>query len=159
MHDFTHDQVRRGRELVAQESKCKWELGDLGLEVAPLAGHGGKRDHDADDRVATRLNRFAGEIGASYESLDLYRHVAARWPIKSRRSDLSFFVHHALARLDDREKVIRSRQRWTVRQAQEHARSARSKPDESWASFDEHWASSSIECCPLCWTPWVGEAA
>jgi hypothetical protein len=144
------DAVRKGRILVAQESGCRWELGDLALEVAPLRSHGGKRDRDADDRVDTQLNRFADTIGASYAALDSYRHVAARWP-KATRVNLSWSMHRALAKLEDREAIIARAitEGWNVRDAEEHVRALR--PEKEGAVAPAGWdGSEAITLCASC---------
>jgi hypothetical protein len=146
---WSNDDVRRGRELVAEESSSRWDLGDLALKVAPMGAHGGKRD--GDDTAKATLNRFATEIGIAYETLDAYRQVADNWS-SGRRVDLPWSVHRAFASLEDREAVIRSRERWTAREAGEFVRSRRGEESDEWESFGAASLRDELPNeCPCCW--------
>lgn len=140
---WSHEDVQRGRELVARENGARWELGDLALKVAPVGTHGGK--HDGETEAA--LNRFAVEIGIGYEALDSYRQVAAKWP-KSTRVDLPWSVHRAFASLkNDRERVIRSH-KWTAREAREFLHGNKALDD--WSHDADSLSEKLGSCCPTC---------
>jgi hypothetical protein len=107
--------VAAGKAAVANISRSKWELGDLSLEIAPLKQQG----QYIDDESRKRLDKFASEIGLNgYSQLHDYRHVSSRWPDWTRVQSVSWAVHRTLMHQDDRHDLIRTRTKWTCRQAQ-----------------------------------------
>lgn len=102
--------TRDWQELVSEgrriESGRNWALGDLALEVQTSYGE-------------NTLERFADEIGVSFDSLKQYRFVAARYENGRRLPHLNWSVHQAFAALDDRHDVLASRPVWTVAAARD----------------------------------------
>lgn len=76
--------VSRGRELVRNIGKFKWELGDLVREV--------------DDR---NLAKFAVEVNTTATILTRYKRVAAFWPDTYRDPAVAFSVYEELMRWSD----------------------------------------------------------
>ncbi len=121
---FTERQVERGRRLVANLTKARWELGDLALEVAP--------DVDASLEWVTspakkELEDFAEEIGLSYDHLRRYRRAAQVYPKPSspgakdgRRSDVSWEVHQEFIGHPKALTLLHRRGTWTIRTAREY---------------------------------------
>jgi hypothetical protein len=108
------EQVAEGRRLAEDLGTTQWALGDLVQEVDP-----------------DRLQKFADEIGVGLDSLQDYRRTAASWPADTRRAGVSFTVHRVLSGHPERFTLIRSRKKWTKRDAQEatgNRRSAGEKP-------------------------------
>jgi hypothetical protein len=99
------DLVELGRQVV---HAAQWAFGDLACAVE--TGYG-----------ESRLQEFAADIGLRYETLLNYRTVARAFPQSSRRRELSFGVHQALAGQDDRTGLIASRDDWTVASARDLA--------------------------------------
>lgn len=73
--------VARGRELVRNIGKFKWDLGDLVREVA---------DED--------LEAFAVEVNTTATILARYKKVAAFWPSSYRDATVAFSVYEELMR-------------------------------------------------------------
>lgn len=89
----------RWRELVQmgvnKDADRNWSLGDAALEIAPMGdshGHNG---------AETNLREYAEEIGVAYESLDVYRKVAQKWPQGTRVPSASWKVHQLLTARQD----------------------------------------------------------
>lgn len=70
---FSAEQVARGRELVRADRETRLELGDLLLDVAPVA----TRDSDGRSGGDDGLGAFASAIGLSVAQARRYRKVAA----------------------------------------------------------------------------------
>jgi hypothetical protein len=94
--------VAEGRQLVSMEGDIKWQLGDLALEVAPMGARG------IDSGATEKLERFAEEIGVSFDVLREYRRVAAAWPNAKRLAFASWSVHGILASRPDRFDFIKT---------------------------------------------------
>jgi hypothetical protein len=110
--------VERGRALVANVTHSKFKLGDLALEIAPVGQQGVVlAQHEKD-----RLGEFADAVGIERHTLDSYRHVAFLWPESTRVQSVSWSVHRRFAHEGDRAELIRSRARWTHREADELVR-------------------------------------
>jgi hypothetical protein len=117
---FTPQDVERGRALVGQESDAKWALGDLAIELfgwPPGAGPGRGKES-----LAGAFSEYAEAIGLSDRQLRERQRVAAYWPERSRRADVSWTVHRELQqRLPDdadkarARKLLRQRKSWTLR--------------------------------------------
>lgn len=89
--------VRDGKRAVAQEQDAKWELGDLALEVEPMARSGVRTGSEQ------RLREYANAIGLELETLLRYRKVASAWPASRRRpAAISHTAHEELMGDDDR---------------------------------------------------------
>lgn len=76
-----HALVARGRELVTNIGKFKWELGDLAREV------------DDED-----LGEFAVAVNTSATILARYKKVASFWPSSYRDPQVAFSVYEELLR-------------------------------------------------------------
>jgi len=105
------DFVRAGREVSSQSA---WLYGDLACAVETSYGNG-------------TLERYAADIGVDCKTLLNRRAVARAFPQSSRRREVSFGVHEALAAQPDRLELLADRE-WTVMQARELAASRRPSP-------------------------------
>ncbi|NKS56344.1 hypothetical protein GS504_01780 [Rhodococcus hoagii] len=98
--------VDQGRDLVEQQTRCQFALGDAALEIEPLHPHGGA--HLGPDAelltVSQALELFADDIGAPYCTIRTYRWVSARWPAAQRQPTVSHHVHRILAAIPDDEE-------------------------------------------------------
>ncbi|MGA4540889.1 DUF6192 family protein [Uniformispora flossi] len=93
--------VKQGREMVQEESRLQFRLGDLTWKMCP------KTDKDGKDHGVFRiLDRYADEIGINVHTLIGYRHVSAAWPAEHRAADVSWSIHRALDAVDDRFHLI-----------------------------------------------------
>ncbi|MEU2840932.1 DUF6192 family protein [Streptomyces sp. NPDC007076] len=103
--------VRQGRDLVQEESRIQFELGDLALKMVPIGEDG--RTHG----VFIVLDRYADQIGSNVHTLMEYRAVAHAWPPDQRVPDVAWSVHRAFDALEDRFEVIlhppKGAGRWT----------------------------------------------
>lgn len=94
--------VREGRDLVEQQSRCQWKLGEAALEIEPLRTHGGTSGEGSELlTVSEALHLFAEDIGVNYSSLKHWRWVAARWPEEYRVAGVSHTIHRILASISD----------------------------------------------------------
>lgn len=72
--------VAESLDLVEEDTRCQFGLGDAALELEPLRGHGGHLPLDEGDQsVAESLRLFADEIGLSFYTVRTQRWVAAQW--------------------------------------------------------------------------------
>lgn len=95
--------VEEGQELAAQISDNKFALGDLAIEVTK--------------KGEKKLQEYAEEIGVPYNSLREYRRVAEAWhPARRLAPSVSFSVHQDLARVENREEVLRDLARQAEKQ-------------------------------------------
>lgn len=92
--------VRQGRDLVLEESRIQFELGDITLKMVDKSEPGEKRG------VFAILDRYADQIGINVHTLLGYRFTAMQWPPKYREPGVSWSVHRALESLDDRFELI-----------------------------------------------------
>lgn len=102
--------VMAGRELVEQQSRCQFALGDHALEIEPMRPHGGA--HPAPNQepfnVGDAIRMYAEDIGVPASTLTVYRWVSSRWPKHRRVKGVSHYVHRVLAGRDDRFDMIRT---------------------------------------------------
>jgi hypothetical protein len=100
--------VRECRDLVAQQTRCQFLIGDRALEIEPIRPHGGA--HAAPDEelltVSEAIDMFAQDIGIPASTARTYRWVSARWPADDRVAGVSHYIHRVFAGLDDRVTVI-----------------------------------------------------
>lgn len=82
--------VSAGRHAAESEAQAKWELGDLALEEAPMGADGA---HNGTEEV---LRRYAEDIGVEYDTLAIYRRVAAAWSPSTRVLGAAWSVHREL---------------------------------------------------------------
>jgi hypothetical protein len=86
------------------DTEINWYRGDIALAVQVTYGGG-------------ELAEFAQRVRVATGTLEEYRRVAAAWPGKSRRIDISWSVHQILATQDDRAELLASRETWTAADA------------------------------------------
>ncbi|MFD9292566.1 DUF6192 family protein [Streptomyces sp. NPDC060030] len=103
--------VRLGRDLVQEESRIQFELGDISLKMIPTV-----EDHK-DHGVFIVMDKYADQIGINVHTLINYRYVSHAWPAKHRAPGVSHSIHMALAALEDRFEIIQhppeGMDRWT----------------------------------------------
>ncbi|RSN14832.1 RacO protein [Streptomyces sp. WAC 01325] len=94
-------------DMVEEDTRCQFGLGDAALELEPLRGHGGHLPLDEGDQgVEESLRLFADEIGLSFYTVRTQRWVAAQWPVEHRQAGVSWEVHRILASVADRFELI-----------------------------------------------------
>ncbi|MER5951187.1 DUF6192 family protein [Streptomyces sp. NPDC001904] len=100
--------IAQDRKLVLDETKIQFKIGDDALEIEPPRPHGGSRPAAAEDGAGVRetLERFAEDIGLSYDQVRIVRHTASRWPREHRAEDVAFNIHRILEQREDRFEVI-----------------------------------------------------
>ncbi|MGW2818939.1 DUF6192 family protein [Streptomyces sp. NPDC001415] len=99
--------VAQDRQLVLDETKIQFKVGDDALEVAPMQDWGGSHPAASEaPGIRETLEMFADDVGLSYGQVRTYRHTAGRWPHEHRHDDVSFEVHRILEKLDDRFELI-----------------------------------------------------
>ncbi|MFI7296863.1 DUF6192 family protein [Streptomyces sp. NPDC050121] len=115
--------VAESLDMVEEDTRCQFGLGDAALELEPLRGHGGHLPLDEGDQgVEESLRLFAEEIGLSFYTVRTHRWVAAQWPFEHRQTGVSWEVHRILASVPDRFELIRNpplsertgRRRWSA---------------------------------------------
>ncbi|MDA3625126.1 DUF6192 family protein [Saccharopolyspora sp. WRP15-2] len=92
--------VRQGKELVQEETRIQFRLGDLTLKMVPSRGSGGNQG------VFAVMDRYADAIGINVHTLLEYRSIALRWPPEKRNPDVSWAIHRSLEALDNRFELI-----------------------------------------------------
>lgn len=101
--------VAEGRDLIEQQSRCQFALGDRALEIEPIRAHGGA--HPSPDEewisVSDAIRMYAQDIGIPATTLTAYRWVSSRWPKNRRVPGVSHYIHRVLAGRDDRFDMIR----------------------------------------------------
>ncbi|MGW3464557.1 DUF6192 family protein [Streptomyces olivaceoviridis] len=99
--------VAESLDMVEEDTRCQFGLGDAALELEPLRGHGGHLPLDEGDHgVEESLRLFADEIGLSFYTVRTHRWVAAQWPAEHRQPGVSWEVHRILASVPDRFELI-----------------------------------------------------
>ncbi|WP_055483172.1 DUF6192 family protein [Sphaerimonospora mesophila] len=126
--------VEQGRDLIEEETRIQFSLGDLTLKMIPC------HLHDGNHGVGRVLERYADEIGIPYDTLRGYRHMAIAWPKEKRASGVGFAVHRALDACPDRfEKILHppeGKERWTYDDACRHAGRTPHTPEDSREKLD-----------------------
>ncbi|MFF7249876.1 DUF6192 family protein [Embleya sp. NPDC008237] len=93
------------REIVENQTRGQFTIGDYALEIEPMREVGGQERGDELFTVKESLFRLAEDIGLSYSSVKETRWTASRWPRERRQSGVSFTVHKILAVIaDERER-------------------------------------------------------
>ncbi|CAM5666784.1 hypothetical protein KAURM247S_03983 [Kitasatospora aureofaciens] len=119
--------VKQGRDLVEEESRVQFRLGDLTLKMVPV-----QRPGNHTRGVFPVLDRFADAIGINVHTLLGYRHVSTAWPPEKRAEGVSWSIHRALDALDDRFDLItnppRGVDQWTEDKALSYAGRLPSRP-------------------------------
>ncbi|MER5436630.1 DUF6192 family protein [Streptomyces sp. NPDC002588] len=115
--------VAESVDMVEEDTRCQFALGDSALELEPLRGHGVHLPLDEGDHgVEESLRLFADEIGLSFYTVRTHRWVAAQWPAAHRQAGVSYEVHRILASAPDRFELIQNpplsertgRRRWSA---------------------------------------------
>ncbi|MFD0433399.1 hypothetical protein [Streptomyces chartreusis] len=71
--------VAESLDMVEEDTRCQFGLGDAALELEPLRGHSGHLPLDEGDQgVEESLRLFADEIGLSFYTVRTHRWVAAQ---------------------------------------------------------------------------------
>uniref|UniRef100_UPI002F9116A7 DUF6192 family protein n=1 Tax=Kitasatospora indigofera TaxID=67307 RepID=UPI002F9116A7 len=112
------------REIVEQQSRSQFLIGDRALEIEPMRPSDGRQEAlPGRDLFTVRqaLATLAEDIGLQRSTVENARWTASRWPVEHRRTGVSFTVHRVLASLPDEEErfaAIRrppaGKARWTV---------------------------------------------
>lgn len=109
------------REVVEQQSRASFVIGDRALEIEPLREVGGRTAGERIPVVRVSLTRLAEDIGLSFSAVKAARFTASRWPKERRRPDVSFKVHRILAGIEDEEERFaaictppKGKTRWSV---------------------------------------------
>lgn len=93
------------RDVVEQQTRGTFTIGDRALEVEPMREKGGRPAADPQLQsvftVADSLHRLAEDIGLAYSTMKTARWAASRWPKDRRQAGVSFTVHRILAHIDD----------------------------------------------------------
>lgn len=100
--------VAEGRDLVEQQSRCQFALGDRALEIEPMRSRGGTHSGPNEEplSVSDGIAMYAEDIGVTSTTLMDYRWVASRWPKGQRVSGVSHYVHKVFAGREDRFTLI-----------------------------------------------------
>lgn len=100
--------VTEGRNLVEQQSRCQFELGDRALEIEPLQPRGGAHPGQGVEllSVTDGIAMYAQDIGLAASTIMDYRWVASRWPTGQRVGTVSHYIHKVLAGHDNRYALI-----------------------------------------------------
>lgn len=98
--------VAQGRDLVEQQTRCQFALGDAALEIEPLQPRGGAHSDPKAEllTVSEALEVFAEDVGIPYNTIRTYRWVSARWPAPHRQPRVSHYVHRIFAGVHDDEE-------------------------------------------------------
>lgn len=96
--------VTVARDLVDQESRIQFTLGDLALEIEPMRARGGRSSLEPNDFVSVALERFADDIVVSLNTIRSYRWVSSRWPSTRRVAGVSHTIHSILANIHDEDE-------------------------------------------------------
>ncbi|CAL9656665.1 hypothetical protein SUDANB54_06834 [Streptomyces sp. enrichment culture] len=92
------------RDVVEQQTRGQFTIGDRALEVEPMRQRGGETG-DSEYTVEESLTRLAEDIGLRFSTVKTARWVASRWPKERRRPELaSYTVHRSLASIEDEER-------------------------------------------------------
>lgn len=102
--------VAEDRQLVLDESRIQFKIGDDALEIESMRAHGGSQPAATEDLSGVResLEMFAEDIGVSYHQVRICRHAASRWPEEHRVASVPFEIHRILEKLEDRfERILK----------------------------------------------------
>lgn len=114
------------RQVVEQQAKGSFTIGDRALEVEPMREQGGQHAAPGQELLTVRetLFRLAEDIGLAYGTVEGARWAASRWPKEQRRAGVSFRVHRILGRIENEAerfaaiaKPPAGKMRWTVDEA------------------------------------------
>ncbi|MDT0347521.1 DUF6192 family protein [Streptomyces litchfieldiae] len=92
------------RDVVEQQSRGQFTIGDRALEIQPMRSRGGVVAVNAEWTVRLTLLRLAEDIGLSFSTVHSARWVSSRWPKEHRQAGVSHTVHRILASIEDEEE-------------------------------------------------------
>ncbi|MFF3350958.1 DUF6192 family protein [Streptomyces sp. NPDC002779] len=109
------------REVVEQQTRGQFTIGDRALEVEPMRQRGGLVG-SSEYTVEQSLQRLSDDIGLSVGAVKTARWVASRWPKQHRQPKLaSYTVHRSLANIEDEDERFKAiltpsngKARWTT---------------------------------------------
>ncbi|CAM5671678.1 DUF6192 family protein [Streptomyces viridochromogenes] len=114
------------REVVEQQTRGSFTIGDRALEIEPMRERGGQQAAPGQELFTVRetLHRLAEDIGLAYKTVESARWTASRWPKDKRQRGVSFRVHRILGQIDSEAerfatitKPPAGRTRWTSDEA------------------------------------------
>ncbi|MFI1677352.1 DUF6192 family protein [Streptomyces sp. NPDC020607] len=91
------------REVVEQQSRGQFRIGDRALEIEPMRSHGGEVGTAAFS-VRQSMAGLAEDIGLTLNQVTHARWTASRWPEEHRQPEESYTVHRILASIEDRDE-------------------------------------------------------
>nr|WP_241672359.1 DUF6192 family protein [Streptomyces sp. IB2014 016-6] len=107
------------RDVVEQQTRGQFTIGDRALEIEPMRPRGGAVA-DPEWTVTQALQRLADDIGLKPGTVKGARWAASRWPKERRQTGVSFTVHRILANIEDDDERFAAittppegRVRWT----------------------------------------------
>jgi hypothetical protein len=114
------------RQVVEQQTRASFTIGDRALEVEPMRERGGQHAAPGQELFTVRetLFRLAEDIGLAYKTVESARWTASRWPKEHRQAAVSFRVHRILGQIENEAerfatiaKPPAGGTRWTVDEA------------------------------------------
>ncbi|MFD7431189.1 DUF6192 family protein [Streptomyces sp. NPDC059818] len=114
------------REVVEQQTRGSFTIGDRALEIEPMRERGGQQAAPGQELFTVRetLFRLAEDIGLAYKTVESARWAASRWPKNKRQSGVSFRVHRILGQIENEAQRFATiakppvgGTRWTVDEA------------------------------------------
>jgi hypothetical protein len=95
--------VAEARQMVEQQTRCQFKIGELALEIEPMRPHGGAHPHRDEEllTVSEALAMFAEDIGLAPTTVEKLRWVASRWPEDYQQPGVSHYIHQILAAIPD----------------------------------------------------------
>ncbi|MEO3768629.1 DUF6192 family protein [Streptomyces sp. B8F3] len=93
------------RDVVEQQTRGQFTIGDRALEIEPMREPGGHHGVDSEWSVTTTLTRLAEDIGLKFSTVKSARWTSSRWPADRRQRGVSYTVHRILAYIEkDQER-------------------------------------------------------
>ncbi|MEU0042962.1 DUF6192 family protein [Streptomyces werraensis] len=91
------------RQVVEQQTRGSFTIGDRALEIEPMRERGGQHAAPGQELFTVRevLFRLAEDIGLAYRTVENARWTASRWPKEHRHPGVSFRVHRILGQIED----------------------------------------------------------
>ncbi len=114
------------RQVVEQQTRGSFTIGDRALEIEPMRERGGQHAAPGQELFTVRetLFRLAEDIGLAYKTVESARWTASRWPKEHRQAGVSFRVHRILGQIENEAERFAtiatppaSGTRWTVDEA------------------------------------------
>ncbi|WP_097977619.1 DUF6192 family protein [Streptomyces sp. gb14] len=112
------------RDVVEQQTRGQFTIGDRALEIEPMHETGGGVPADPEWSVTATLTRLAEDIGLKFSTVKSARWTSSRWPADRRQQGVSYTVHRILASIeDDQERFAlialppEGKPRWTPDEA------------------------------------------